>query len=387
MKKAIVLVRSRYEFPSESNSIYLNSVTKDILNKYPNIQVEFHSIDSGTSEFSKRRLIADFTPKVIPAFLRIACSLRLYKDVFSLLGHLDIISKTKAYRFFVSIKIYLVFSYISAILNCKLMHTRDIAAFVVFGYYSSIELSFVYASSFHNIDVIDYQHGIIHSAHTPYSRMSNSPCLRPSHIFIWDEAFRQFFPRSFHSRTYLASYSELLKDIVASRKSSNRKRERSNASDSSITILISLCCHEVLPPSLFDFVKTSLDPQNNFNKFNFIFRLHPKTPDVNALPGELGHFLSVSTSSFQSRFSLTDKRTSLIDDIVSSDIHLTVYSSVAVQCSMCGVPSLCFPENIKLLPDCFELLPFIHRYNPLISLENQLHELLNPPAPSLPSRK
>jgi len=376
MKKVIVLVRSRYEYPTDSNAIYLDSVDKDIRKKYPNAHVEFHSIDKDSSKFSKHQLIKIFNIKLIPSFFRLLCSPRLYQDVYSLLSFLDFNSSHSVYRLFVSVKIYFQFSFLSSILKDILVNENNIAAFLGFGYYSSVELSYLYASSFYGIDFVDYQHGIIHSAHTPYAKMSNSSRLRPSYMFVWDESFKKVFPFSFHSRIYLSSYSKLLTKSIASLKAEKSKKLSLSSSSCDITILISLCCVEDLPPNLFDFIQHCLHSQNNSNISKFILRLHPKTSNLNSVPGKIGNYLTSFGTSYSPRLIITDKTTSLMDDIASSDIHLTGHSSVAVQCSMCGVPTICFPDENILFPDCFELLPLIHRFDSSISIHKQISALL-----------
>lgn len=380
MKRVIVLTRSRYSSPTQSNSIYLHSVEKDILRRYPNAFIEYHLIDSKFTPFSKHELLQEFKPRDIPSLLRILLSVQLFKDILSINGYLGVIPRFKGFRFLTSVRVYLLFAYFSSVLDRKLLYEKDVVAFVGFGYYSTLEMSFMYAASFHSVDFIDYQHGIIHAQHTPYSRMAANFRLRPSYIYLWDNSFKRVFPKFFASKLCLSSYSKRLSASIASLRTSMGKEPFLNGSRNDLTIFISLCWLEALPLRLVDFIKATLE-DDSFKSFNYIFRMHPKTHDLKSLPGEFGGFLSSAMATHSARIKVTDNSTSLLDDIACSDIHLTIHSSVAVQCSISDHPTITFAGNRDFLPSCFDALPLIYRSDPSVDIDQQIFSILT----SLPS--
>ena len=128
--------------------------------------------------------------------------------------------------------------------------------------YDRLFISIIYVANALNIKTIEFQHGIIHNKHSPYSNSHIAQDLCPKFYMLWHEKYLAAFPKEISkNRFFISNFKHL---GIDTRKTDDLSFENK------ITVLIAFDNIFKIPDSLYLLIS------NNLN-VNFILRPHPKS--------------------------------------------------------------------------------------------------------------
>ena len=206
--------------------------------------------------------------------------------------------------------------------------------------YDSAARALTLAARRRGLPVVELQHGMIYGSHPGYAffipddyqgerpipnrilaygEASKQAILETGNAFVAEDIVVTGFPR-------LATY---LKDIDRGKRQRVRDEVRAYLGINEATFVATVTSDYLIAPRLAGFLAETLQNLER-NRFVFCIKLHPIEPDTSYKAIAQDPRIRI----------LSDKDVDLYDLLAASDVHVTVDTSVFVECFALGVPNI-----------------------------------------------